>query len=249
MIYPVDAPITQHFGERPAVYAPFGLNGHNGLDFGVPLGTPVRAPEDGVVIMSANGVKDQYTGAQIDGETIVIQGTYEHWLLHSSKRLVQAGQTVKQGQVIAYSGATGFVDGPCCHWGVRPLKPDINNGYRGFIDPLTVKEQPMLFNEGDRKNINAYLYGEDLKRFQGAPGKEFKDAMYYGVFETDEFRIDQLVNPGDVAAINNAFGRTDGDTMVGKTWKTMFYEYTIKNAPKGNCTPDERQFLDLRKKI
>jgi hypothetical protein len=255
VICPVDNPILgQLFGANPQIYAQFGMKGHNGQDIICGSGTPIRAPEDGVITVSANGTTDQYTGAYIAGETIVLQGEYEHWLLHNSKRLVSVGQKVNQGQVIAFSGYTGFVEPPGeagahCHWGVRPLHPDVNNGYRGFVDPLTVKEKPMLFNEGDRKNINEYFYGEDLKRFQNAPGKEFKDAMYYGVFETDEFRIDQLVNPGDVAAINAAFGRTDGDTMVGKTWKTVFYEYTIKHIPKEGCSAEERQFLDLRKKI
>lgn len=44
------APITQAFGENPVVYARFGLAGHNGVDFGVLVGTTVHAAADGEVV-------------------------------------------------------------------------------------------------------------------------------------------------------------------------------------------------------
>lgn len=131
------------FGVDPATYKPFGLVGHHGIDLVAAVGTPVYAPESGIITISMNGAIDQYTGSNVAGETMVMHGKYEHWLLHLSKRLVSVGQRVEEGQLIGYSGATGFVTGPHLHWGVRLLKPKIDNGYRGFVNPLTVLEEDM----------------------------------------------------------------------------------------------------------
>lgn len=188
MIYPADAPLGQGFGADPATYAQFGMSGHNGQDFPVSVGTSVVAPEDGEVIISGNNVQDQYTGAPVGGETVVIRGKYEHWLLHNSQRLVSAGQKVRQGQVVAYSGNTGFTTGPHCHWGTRPLNPDITNGYRGFIDPLTIKEDDMP-NAGDVDN--AYLAANGRvatdKEKQDYTTKDWgaEGGLYYGKILVD----------------------------------------------------------------
>lgn len=133
----------QPFGSKQVDYTKFGMVGHHGFDYPAPVGRPIFAPENGVVIMSANGVRDQYTGAGIAGETIVIRGArYEHWLMHLSVRGVFAGQHVTEGQHIGYSGNTGYTDGPHLHWGTRPLQPNIQNGYRGFIDPTIALHTP-----------------------------------------------------------------------------------------------------------
>lgn len=45
---PLNGPITQYFGENPWRYG-YGANGHDGIDYGVPSGTPIKAVEDGVL--------------------------------------------------------------------------------------------------------------------------------------------------------------------------------------------------------
>lgn len=101
--------------------SPFGLrrffngeerNPHSGLDFAVPLGTPVKAPADGVVTI----VADYF----FNGKTVFI----DHGMglvtmyCHLSGFDVSVGDVVKRGQVIARVGATGRATGPHLHWNV-----------------------------------------------------------------------------------------------------------------------------------
>lgn len=134
--------VTQEFGSTAIDYSQFGLKGHHGIDLLANTPIPVYAPESGTILQSANGVTDPKSGRFAAGETIVMSGKYEHWLMHLSKREVKAGDTVKEGQLLGYTGNTGFTTGPHLHWGTRPLNPDMNNGYRGFINPRNVISTP-----------------------------------------------------------------------------------------------------------
>lgn len=82
-----------------------GYKGHTGIDFAVPIGTPVYASVSGMVIITGSS----NTGY---GNYVVINhgGGIATLYAHNSSVLVSAGQTVTQGQVIAYSGNTGNVD-------------------------------------------------------------------------------------------------------------------------------------------
>ncbi len=94
---------------------------HNGVDFGVPTGTPVIAPSDGVV----EHVAFQARGA---GRYIKVRhGHITTVYMHLSKPLVRAGQSVKKGERIALSGNTGGSTGPHLHYEFhingRPVNP------------------------------------------------------------------------------------------------------------------------------
>ena len=98
---------------------------HDGIDFGVPTGTPVRATADGVVA---------YSGSMRGYGVIVIlhhNGETETRYAHLSRTLVKQGERVQQGWLIGYSGATGNATGPHLHYEVRlsgiPVEP------RGFL--------------------------------------------------------------------------------------------------------------------
>ena len=112
-IWPVTGRISGVYGSQRI------LNGkpkwpHYGVDIAAPTGTPVKAPADGVVSMAHNDMF--YSG----GTLIVDHG---HGLstvyMHLHKILVEEGQRVKQGDVIAQVGATGRVTGPHLHWGMN----------------------------------------------------------------------------------------------------------------------------------
>jgi murein DD-endopeptidase MepM/ murein hydrolase activator NlpD len=84
---------------------------HYGLDIAAPTGSPVYAPADGVVTLVH---ADMY----FSGGTIVLdhgQGLSSTFL-HLSRTLVEAGETVRSGDLIAEIGATGRASGPHLDW-------------------------------------------------------------------------------------------------------------------------------------
>lgn len=89
---------------------------HGALDYGVPVGTPVYAAADGVVITTAN-LTTSY------GTYVVIQhaGGLQSWYAHGTNGsiCVSPGQTVSRGQQIMKSGNTGKSSGPHLHFEVR----------------------------------------------------------------------------------------------------------------------------------
>ncbi|MDP2598331.1 MAG: peptidoglycan DD-metalloendopeptidase family protein, partial [Candidatus Liptonbacteria bacterium] len=100
--------VTQRYGATE--FAKNGYRGqwHNGIDFGVPVGTPILAAEEGTVV--AVGNQDAYCRRGAYGKFVVINfnnnltGLYAHL----SRQIVQKGDAVKRGQIIGYSGMTGY---------------------------------------------------------------------------------------------------------------------------------------------
>jgi hypothetical protein len=200
MRYPLNSvTVTQEFGSTAVDYSQFGLIGHHGIDLQANVGVPVYAPENGKVLQSANGVTDPKSGRFAAGETIVMSGQYEHWLMHLSKRIVNPGQTVTEGQLIGYSGNTGFSTGPHLHWGTRPLNPDMNNGYRGFINPkYVIKETSMadkiaingarILAEGILGRNRDYIHAGkgDADLIANHVGKDLTNAYLQGLWTSPE---------------------------------------------------------------
>ncbi|KKW36065.1 MAG: Peptidase, M23/M37 family [Candidatus Giovannonibacteria bacterium GW2011_GWA2_53_7] len=118
--YPVDnVIITQYFGNTPfASSGAYGGKGHNGIDLGASIGTPLRAAASGVVL--ATGNTDATRGCYSFGKWVFIKhpnglGTM---YAHLSQISVSSGQQVATGQLIGYSGETGYATGPHLHFGV-----------------------------------------------------------------------------------------------------------------------------------
>lgn len=113
--WPVTGRISSRFGER------WGRM-HYGLDIAVPTGTPVRAAAAGRVTFS--GMQGGY------GYLIKIDhgNGVETRYAHNSRLVAKVGQTVKRGDIIAYSGNTGNSTGPHVHFEIR------RNGVA--LDPL-----------------------------------------------------------------------------------------------------------------
>jgi murein DD-endopeptidase MepM/ murein hydrolase activator NlpD len=87
---------------------------HYGVDVAVPVGTPVRAPQGGIVALAE---PDLY----FTGGTLIID--HGHGLstimVHLSKLEVQVGDRLERGQEVALSGMTGRANGPHLHWGMN----------------------------------------------------------------------------------------------------------------------------------
>mgnify|MGYP003766563877 FL=1 len=86
---------------------------HYGLDLAVPTGTPVRAAADGRITWS--GSRGTYGNLVIIDHGLKVETRYAH----NSRLVVRAGDTVKRGQIIAYSGNTGRSTGPHIHFEIR----------------------------------------------------------------------------------------------------------------------------------
>lgn len=93
---------------------------HNGLDFGIPVGTPVRSTMDGTVVYA--GWNDQGYGNLV----IVENGPYRTYYAHLSSVPVSLGQQVSAGTVIGLSGNTGNSTGPHLHYEIRINKQAID---------------------------------------------------------------------------------------------------------------------------
>ena len=81
---------------------------HFGVDYGAPMGTPVKAVGDGVVTL--RGWAGGYGNQVVVRHTAGLESMYSH--LSGFARGVAKGSRVRQGQVIAYVGSTGNSTGP-----------------------------------------------------------------------------------------------------------------------------------------
>jgi murein DD-endopeptidase MepM/ murein hydrolase activator NlpD len=105
-IWPVNGPITSPFGMRWGTL-------HPGLDIGVPEGTPIHAAAAGTVIYC--GWESGYGNLVVIDHHNGLATAYGH----QSRVAVGCGSNVAQGDVIGYSGCTGFCTGPHVHFEVR----------------------------------------------------------------------------------------------------------------------------------
>lgn len=121
--YPIkNVVITQFFGgtefakRNASVYG--GRAYHPGVDFGVPSGTQIFAPLAGTV--RATGNTDAVAGCYSWGKWTLIDHANGLSTLyaHQSVQSVIPGQRVATGEVIGYSGNTGYSTGPHLHFTV-----------------------------------------------------------------------------------------------------------------------------------
>lgn len=114
-IEPLDSKITSKYGNA-RIFNGKLKSFHGGTDFRAKVGTPIKAVNDGVVVLSK---KRYYAGGSVildHGE-----GIYTCYY-HLSRMPLKVGTKVKRGDIIGYSGKSGRVTGPHLHFTV------MNNG-------------------------------------------------------------------------------------------------------------------------
>ncbi len=111
-VRPVEAPISSEFGWRKDPFTE-QRRFHGGVDFAVPMNTPVKSVLDGEVIFS--GWKKGYGN--------IVEIRHKDGLVskygHNSELKVRKGEQVKRGTVVSLSGSSGRSTGPHLHFEMR----------------------------------------------------------------------------------------------------------------------------------
>lgn len=114
--YPLDNVfITQSFGRTVDAKRLYVSGTHNGIDFRATRGTPVKAVLDGVV--QGIGNTDEQRGCYSYGKWVLIKHPNGLTSLYGHLDLIKAipGAQVSEGEIIGYSGQTGYATGPHLH--------------------------------------------------------------------------------------------------------------------------------------
>lgn len=116
--WPLDSVrITQTFGyTRFALSGAYSGSAHNGIDLGAPTGTTIYAPLTGTV--RAVGNTDAVPGCYSWGKWVLIDhpNGLSSMFAHLSHIGVNSGQSLSTGDIVGYTGNTGYSTGPHLHY-------------------------------------------------------------------------------------------------------------------------------------
>ena len=134
------ARLSSSFGKRKHPILGF-TKMHTGTDFAAPIGTPILASGDGLV------VRAQWCGGGGNCVKIKHNKVYQTVYAHMSKfaKGIRKGTRVKQGQIIGYVGSTGLSTGPHLHYEV------IENGRKINSQKLRLPSGKIL--KGDKRKV------------------------------------------------------------------------------------------------
>lgn len=118
--WPIDkVGVTQYFGNTAfAKSGAYNGKGHNGIDLRATIGTPIKAALSGTI--TGTGNSDAVAGCYSYGKWVLIKhpNGLSTLYAHLSQISVSEGTQIYTGDVIGYSGATGYATGPHLHFGV-----------------------------------------------------------------------------------------------------------------------------------
>ena len=126
---------------------------HHGIDIGCVIGTEVVAPQDGVILRTNWGPRSGMAMTLKDSDGLI------HKFFHLSAYRARKRDTVKKGEVIALSGASGRnVTGPHLHYEVKDVKDGQYNKKGGYFDPLELfKNRSIPIKEWKNEELNKLL--------------------------------------------------------------------------------------------
>jgi hypothetical protein len=129
---PVDGEVVGPFGRR-SIINDQPRSPHSGVDLRGAEGTPVKAANEGKVVLTSHHF--------FSGNSIYVDhgGGVISMYFHLKEIKVKQDDTVRKGQIIGLVGSTGRSTGPHLHWGVRI------NGAR--VNPLSLCEKSMELEE------------------------------------------------------------------------------------------------------
>lgn len=198
MIHPVDYAPSQDFGDNPTRFLPpdhwiirqFGNyqpDGHTGVDYPCPVGTPVRAASTGTVVhvgyfkgTYANNpywINPSFAGWTYVVDHIWFVGIYGH--CQEGQARVRVGDVVSEGQILGLSGNTGASTGPHLHFECLPDGWVVNSHMYGRINPRTLfstsntitpqststvtgsttsSQEDDMFTDSDRENLEKSIH-------------------------------------------------------------------------------------------
>ena len=146
--------VTQYFGNTEfAKSGAYSGKGHNGVDFRAAIGTPVKAALSGTV--EGTGNTDAVRGCYSYGKWVLVKHSNGLTSLyaHLSEISASRGEEVRTGEIIGYSGNTGYSTGPHLHFTVYA-----SNGVRVMkLGESTGKKTPCANAEIPVSPLGAYL--------------------------------------------------------------------------------------------
>jgi murein DD-endopeptidase MepM/ murein hydrolase activator NlpD len=136
--WPVNGRLMAGYGERSDPFSGEGAM-HTGVDIAAPMGTPVHAAADGIVIHAG------WNGGY--GRCVIVDhgNNYQTWYAHLSRMDVIEGEEIRQGEVLGAVGTTGRSTGAHLHYEVRIGSTPVNP-YR-FLARSTATQRPAAANE------------------------------------------------------------------------------------------------------
>lgn len=117
------ADVSSEFGLRPNPFGARSYEMHEGIDFSGPMGKPILATAEGVV------VRADYNGGYGNHVKIDHGYNYETLYAHLSEIEVEIGDRVQRGDVLGYLGSTGRSSGPHLHYSIYRNGQAVNPRY------------------------------------------------------------------------------------------------------------------------
>jgi murein DD-endopeptidase MepM/ murein hydrolase activator NlpD len=135
--------ITGRFGTLSEFRKARGMQPHSGLDFAMPIGTPIPALANGTIVLNQE--------SKVLGHVVVLRIMDAQKKLayigysHLQKPGLEVGTKVKEGETIGLVGNSGGASsGPHLHL-------TVSREVKGIFGPTAVKECPIEFVKANRK--------------------------------------------------------------------------------------------------